>query len=69
MAVVLYNAGEASHFMKISFGNLNQTEWKDKSKASIRDLWEHKDLGIFEVSFNATVESHGVVAIKLTMQT
>lgn len=32
---------------------------------AVRDLWLHKDLGIFRGNFSATVPSHGVVAVRL----
>jgi len=34
--------------------------------AKVRDLWQHQDLGEFRNSFHATVESHGVVMVKIT---
>jgi len=34
--------------------------------AKVRDLWQHKDVGEFRNSFHATVESHGVVMVKIT---
>jgi alpha-galactosidase len=34
-------------------------------KASVRDLWAHKNLGVFTGSFTATVPSHGVVMIEV----
>ena len=33
--------------------------------ASVRDLWEKRDLGVFKSSFTAQVPSHGVVMIKV----
>lgn len=46
--------------------------WEDfglaqSTKAAVRDLWAHKDLGPFTGNFTATVESHGVVMVKLTL--
>jgi hypothetical protein len=35
------------------------------SRVLVRDLWAHKDLGIFEGSFTAEVESHGVVHVNM----
>ena len=35
-------------------------------KASVRDLWAHRDLGVFTGSFTAEVPSHGVEMIKVT---
>jgi alpha-galactosidase len=34
--------------------------------ASVRDLWQHKDLGKFTGKFSATVASHGVVMMTVT---
>jgi alpha-galactosidase len=31
--------------------------------ASVRDLWQHKDLGQFTGKFSAQVASHGVVML------
>ena len=44
--------------------------WKDLGypehlTASVRDLWQHKDIGKFTGSFSATVVSHGVVMVTL----
>jgi alpha-galactosidase len=42
--------------------------WKDLGypehlTASVRDLWQHKEIGKFTGSFSADVVSHGVVMI------
>jgi len=34
--------------------------------ANVRDLWAHKDLGVFTGSFTASVKPHGVVMIKVS---
>jgi len=31
----------------------------------VRDLWEHRNLGVFEGEFSAAVEPHGVVFLRL----
>lgn len=36
-----------------------------KGPQSIRDLWKHADLGVFDGSFTATVPRHGVVVVRL----
>ena len=33
----------------------------------VRDLWAHQDAGIATGSYTATVQSHGVVMVKLTL--
>jgi alpha-galactosidase len=33
--------------------------------ATVRDLWQHKDLGKFTGNFSARVESHGVVMVNI----
>ncbi len=35
-------------------------------KCKVRDLWRHEDLGVFVDSFTATVESHGVVMVRVS---
>jgi alpha-galactosidase len=42
--------------------------WEDlgypsRVSASVRDLWQHKDLGKFTGKFSAPVTSHGVVVV------
>lgn len=34
--------------------------------ATVRDLWEHKDLGSFDTHYTAMVPSHGVVMVRIT---
>jgi len=34
--------------------------------ASVRDIWQHKDMGNFTGSYSATVEAHGVVFLRIT---
>ncbi|HET7632684.1 MAG TPA: glycoside hydrolase family 27 protein [Gemmatimonadaceae bacterium] len=34
--------------------------------ATVRDLWEHKDLGSFDNHYTAMVPSHGVVMVRIT---
>jgi hypothetical protein len=38
------------------------------TRAMVRDLWLHKDLGVYSGSFSSQVPSHGVIMIKLTPQ-
>jgi alpha-galactosidase len=59
-AVGLFNRGESvmpvtAHFRDVGVGDA----------ASVRDLWEKKDLGVFNSSFTAQVPKHGVVLLKV----
>ena len=59
-AVGLFNRGESlmpvtAYFRDIGIGDT----------ASVHDLWEKSDLGVFKVSFTAQVPTHGVVMIKV----
>jgi alpha-galactosidase len=59
-AVGLFNRAErvmpvTAYFRDVSAGET----------ASVRDLWEKKDLGVFKSSFTAEVPRHGVVMIKV----
>jgi alpha-galactosidase len=59
-AVGLFNRGESimpatAYFRDVGVGDT----------ASVRDLWEKSDLGMFRSSFTAQVPTHGVVMIKV----
>jgi alpha-galactosidase len=59
-AVGLFNRGESlmpvtAYFRDIGIGDT----------ASVRDLWEKSDLGVFKVSFTVQVPTHGVVMLKV----
>ena len=59
-AVGLFNRGESvmpvtAHFRDVGAGDT----------ASVRDLWEKRDLGVFNSSFTAQVPKHGVVLVKV----
>jgi alpha-galactosidase len=57
-AVVLLNRGSAEQ--KISF-KWEQIGYPSHLPATVRDLWQHKELGKFTGEFSAVVASHGVV--------
>ena len=59
-AVVLLNGGGAQQQVSVSWEDLG---YPSDISASVRDLWQHKDLGKFAGKFSATVPSHGVVMI------
>ena len=59
-AVGLFNRGESvmpvtAYFRDVGVGDT----------ASVRDLWEKRDLGVFKSSFRSEVPRHGVVLIKV----
>jgi alpha-galactosidase len=59
-AVVLLNRGSAEQEISASWEDLG---YPDHLSASVRDLWQHKDLGKFTGRFSAPVVSHGVMMI------
>ncbi|MGI8960148.1 MAG: glycoside hydrolase family 27 protein [Bryobacteraceae bacterium] len=59
-AVGLFNLDWGSMPMTVNFAELGLG-----ASVTIRDLWEHKELGVFHESFTATVPKHGVVMIKV----
>jgi alpha-galactosidase len=59
-AVVLLNGGGAEQQVSVSWEDLG---YPNDISASVRDLWQHKDLGKVAGKFSATVPSHGVVMI------
>jgi alpha-galactosidase len=60
MAVGLFNRGQQAAMV-----NVNWSDLRLKDRQNVRDLWQHKDLGVFRNSFAAKVNSHGVVLIKV----
>ena len=59
-AVGLFNREQSTiritvRFSQIGIGN----------RASVRDLWARKDLGVFNGSFSADVQQHGAVLIRV----
>jgi alpha-galactosidase len=62
-AVALFNRGaEAAQVT---------ARWADLALAGrerVRDLWRHRDLGVFEREFSARVAPHGAVMLKLTRE-
>ena len=60
-AVGLFNRGHYSaNPVTVNFRDIDLGE-----KVSVRDLWAHKELGVFTDHFEATVPNHGVVMIKV----
>ena len=59
-AVILLNRGSAEQEISVKWQDLG---YPDSVTASVRDLWQHKDLGKFTGSFSAPVMSHGVVMV------
>jgi alpha-galactosidase len=61
-AVALLNRGTAEKNISVTWSEIG---YPDYLPASVRDLWARKDLGKRTGSFSATVESHGVVVVKI----
>ncbi|HET9741667.1 MAG TPA: alpha-galactosidase [Terriglobales bacterium] len=59
-AVILFNRGPATQTIRASWSDLGYPE---HLRATVRDLWQHKELGYYTGSFSAPVESHGVVMV------
>jgi len=62
-AVVLLNRGGSEQEISARWEDLGYT---NTVSASVRDLWQHKDLGKFTGKFSARVASHGVVMVIVT---
>lgn len=54
-AVALLNEGDTEARIKVHFADLGLAQ----TPASVRDVWAHKDLGVFSSSYQATVAPHG----------
>ncbi len=62
-AVVLLNRGSAQQIISVNWEALG---YPGHLSASVRDLWQHKDLGKFAGKFSAPVASHGVVMVRVS---
>jgi alpha-galactosidase len=58
-AVGLFNSDWGSMPMTVNFREIGLG-----TSVTVRDLWAHKDLGVFHENFTASVPKHGVVMIK-----
>ena len=58
--MVLLNRGAGEQHISVNWEDLG---YPNTLSASVRDLWQHKDLGKFTGKFSGTVASHGVVMI------
>ena len=59
-AVVLFNRGGTEENITAAWDTLG---YPAHLAASVRDLWQHKDLGKFTGKFSSSVASHGVVMV------
>ncbi len=62
VAVVLFNRSPSRAAIGFNFADVGIKS----SMALIRDLWSRSNLGYFQNSFLATVDSHDVVMVKVT---
>jgi alpha-galactosidase len=59
-AVILFNRGRAQQEVTAKWEDIG---YPGHLTTSVRDLWQHKDLGKFSGKFSAAVASHGVVMV------
>jgi len=63
IAVVLLNQNTASESITAKWTDIGLSS---TTIASVRDIWQHKDLGNFTGSFTSTVPAHDVMFLRLT---
>ena len=59
--VLLFNRASVETTITADFGRVGLST----SRARIRDLWDHKDVGVVERRYGATVAPHGVVMVRM----
>ncbi len=59
-AVGIFNREDHVQKATLDFSSLGFT-----GGATVRDLWQHKDLGVMKTSYTVTVPAHGVVLLKI----
>eukprot|EP00054_Salpingoeca_dolichothecata_P037648 m.11586 g.11586 ORF g.11586 m.11586 type:complete len:414 (-) comp7758_c0_seq2:46-1287(-) len=63
-AIALYNSDERTHSITFPFSVIG---WIN-TKVAVRDLWAHKDLGVFETSVTADdIPPHGVAVYRISL--
>lgn len=62
-AVILLNRGFTTTSITASWSDIGLPP---SQKATVRDLWAHKDIGTMSGSVTASVESHGVAMYRIT---
>jgi alpha-galactosidase len=62
-AVLLMNHGDSSAELSLSFGDIPGVSC---SKCSLRDIWNHKELGSFSSTYSTTVASHDAAFLVVT---
>jgi alpha-galactosidase len=64
-AVILFNRGSEECPIAVAWEDIGLFP---KTKARVRDLWKKADVGAFSGRFEAKVEPHGVVMVRITPQ-
>ena len=62
-AVILLNRSAAEAKITASWTDIG---YPAGLPAKVRDLWKHKDMGIFKTTYAAAVPAHGVAMIRVT---
>ncbi|HWK10986.1 MAG TPA: alpha-galactosidase [Vicinamibacterales bacterium] len=62
-AVILFNRGTDAASVSVSWHELGLS---DDAQLHVRDLWQHKDLGVVSGTFTARVPSHEVVMLRVS---
>ncbi len=60
VAVGLFNRGLSKNSLTLYFKDIGI-----RGSATVRDLWEHKDLGAFREEYTAEIPRHGAVLVKV----
>lgn len=63
VAVGLFNRGTSSAKMHVDLSHVGIN-----GPATVRDLWQHQNMGTFSGSYSAEVPSHGVVMLRIKSQ-
>ena len=61
-ALLLFNRGDTPASIRAT---ADQLGWPGGARATVRDLWAHKDVGRWAGSIGATVEPHGVAMFRI----
>jgi hypothetical protein len=67
VAVLVMNNANSPRTVTVEFANVPSLSASASNQFKVRDLWAHADIGIFERSWEVTLESHDSAFILLTV--
>jgi len=68
-AIALFNRGAEAQVVAVSWSQLAVlgNQWQQMTTGAVRDLWKRQAVGVLQGGINATVQSHAVVVLRVSV--